>query len=123
MPKNWSQCIQAAKKAALAQEEPNYNYKNLNLSTYNHNNQRRYSGKALYKAINEDSIFKIALQWGMSGGLLFNLCQDKGLECVKASILFVNQLPEPKRNGKYCRVVILNGGPSTSKVPLKEHQA
>ena len=122
--KRLSQCILAAHQRADDAETPvpkgsleNYNYKNLNSSSYNYKKpaspaaHRRYQGAELYRLVNTDPMLKQGLAWGMSGGLLFNLCQAHGLETVQRSIAFVARLREAKRNGRYCRTVILNGGP------------
>lgn len=123
MPKSLTACISDAKKQATYN-----NYKTKNIKNYNYNKptrleashskpttpkqpERRYSGRKLFELINTDPTFKIGLTWGMHGGLLYELCQSHGVETVKRSIDFVSKLPAAKRNGRYCRTVILNGGP------------
>lgn len=116
-----SQCIQAAQK--MGEQEQDYNYNLKKQSNYNYNAvqspKNRYKGTVLYRHINESPLFKVALSWGMSGGLLYNLCQAHGIEVVEASIELVQQLPEAKRNGRYCRTVILNGGPAKAQMQPK----
>ncbi|MCA9806349.1 MAG: hypothetical protein KC476_00200 [Cyanobacteria bacterium HKST-UBA06] len=123
MVRTLSQCLLAAQKAAKTPDpadradlKENYNYKTKKFKNYNYKQPNRYSGKALYKLINDDPVFRQGLAWGMSGGLLFNLAQEFGVSCVQESIRFVSRLPEAKRNGRYCRVVVMNGGPKGSQL-------
>ncbi|MEZ4576119.1 MAG: hypothetical protein R2857_14570 [Vampirovibrionales bacterium] len=71
---------------------------------------RRYQGAELYRLVNTDPMLKQGLAWGMSGGLLFNLCQAVAQKRFNGPLPLA-RLPEAKRNGRYCRTVILNGGP------------
>lgn len=67
-----------------------------------------HDGKTLFRIVNQDPDFVLALSWGLWPQALYNACQSYGLNRVRQAILLVKNYTGVKNKAAYCMAVIKN---------------
>jgi hypothetical protein len=122
----WQQAeiVEQTKKNQNFAKEENHDHDFKNINNHDHDlaakkNKLRYSseqkhdGKALFRIVNQDPDFVLAISWGLWPQALFNACQTYGVPRVREAIHLVKAYTGVKNPAAYCMAVIKN--PPVSK--------
>jgi hypothetical protein len=105
------------KKIQLFAKEENHDHEFKNINNHDHDQRQekketratselKHDGKTLFRIVNQDPDFILAVSWGLWPQALFNACQTYGVPRVREAIRLVKAYTGVKNPAAYCMAVI-----------------
>lgn len=100
-------------------KEENHDHELNNFKNHDHDQKKAsvmaeksqansHDGKTLFRIVNQDPDFKLAISWGLWPQALFNACKEYGLTRVRQAIHVVKDYTGVRNKAAYCMTVIKN---------------
>lgn len=123
----WDRCRYWQQAEVVEQTDKNKNFCNKenhdhelkNINNHDHDliikknktrqpTEKKHDGKTLFRIVNQDPDFVMAISWGLWPQALFNACQTYGVPRVREAIRLVKAYTGVKNPAAYCMAVIKN---------------